>query len=243
MDFSLIGLSGRDKRVYEALLQHPQVSVRKIAEITKINRGSVFESIKDLVDAGLAAQTMRGKRVMYRAKDPELLHELLAEKQHELRRARGLVDEYIASFSGQANDPAVFHFATFYEGDEGLASILRDVLKTCRRTNTQKYRVISSPRVSEYLYNNFQHFTTERIRQELEVLVLRQGTIIGNAAELSRAKLFNPSTIDTGCYTIIYSIKTAVITIDALNNTRGIIIDNADYAAIQANLFDAAWQT
>ena len=53
MDFSLIGLSVRDKRVYEALINSPEASIRTIAEQTGINRGSVFESLKDLQRVGL----------------------------------------------------------------------------------------------------------------------------------------------------------------------------------------------
>lgn len=84
MDFSLIGLSGRDKRVYEYLLQHPESSVRGVAEGVAINRGSVYESIKDLVAAGLATHIMTGKRPQYRAKDPEILHEIIHEKRRKL---------------------------------------------------------------------------------------------------------------------------------------------------------------
>ena len=51
---------------------------------------------------------MRGKRVKYRAKDPEIIHEILAEKRQELRRASKTVDEYVASFAGQANNPSQF---------------------------------------------------------------------------------------------------------------------------------------
>ena len=47
MNFDILGLNNRDKRVYEALLIEPMNSVRGLAEQTSINRGSVFESIKD----------------------------------------------------------------------------------------------------------------------------------------------------------------------------------------------------
>ena len=40
MDFSIISLSIRDKRVYEALLAIPNSSLRAVAETTNINRGS-----------------------------------------------------------------------------------------------------------------------------------------------------------------------------------------------------------
>ena len=87
MDFAHIGLKIRDKRVYEALVRSPEVSVRKIAEETAINRGSVFESLKSLVAVGLVTRIQYGARTMYRAKDPEVLHEIITEKRQELARA------------------------------------------------------------------------------------------------------------------------------------------------------------
>jgi sugar-specific transcriptional regulator TrmB len=175
MDYSLIGLTIRDKRIYEALVRFPESSVRKLAEETHINRGSVFESLSDLLAAGLVTRVLYGKRVMYRAKDPEILREIIEEKRQELALAKSSVGAYIQSFAGQANDPSLFHFTSLYKGDEGLAAILRDVLKTCRMSGVSEYRSISSPRVSRYLYNNFPYFSRERVKQGIFVRVLRQG--------------------------------------------------------------------
>ena len=242
MDFSLIGLSIRDKRVYEYLASYPESSLRRVAENTGINRGSVYESIKALVAAGLVTHIITGKRLRYRAKDPEILHEIIREKRRELLDAATAIDSYVASFAGQANDPSRFHFASFYEGDEGLATILRDVLKSCRRAGIDHYRAISSPRISEYLYNNFPHFTRERIRLKLHVSVLRQSTIDIKEAPFAESRLLQSGSVDTGCYTLIYATKVAIVTIDQLNRTSGVIIDDANFAAIQTRLFDVAWR-
>lgn len=241
MEFSLIGLSGRDKRVYEALVTMPQSSIRRLAEETSINRGSVYESIKALQRAGLVTMITRGKRTMYRAKDPEILHEILAEKRHELRIADASVDDYVRSFAGQANDPSLFHFASFYEGDEGLAAVLRDVLKTCRADKINEYAAISSPSVSEYLYNNFRHFTRERIRQKLFVRVLRQAGRPSIEAEYAASHEMSSQPYDTRCYTLIYGQKVALITLDDMNRSSGVIIDNGNFANIQQQLFNTTW--
>jgi sugar-specific transcriptional regulator TrmB len=241
MDFSLIGLSGRDKRIYEALVLRPQASVRGLAEETTINRGSVYESIKALQTVGLVTSITVGKRVVFRAKDPEVLHEIIAEKQHQLSLANTKADEYIRSFAGKASDPSLFHFASFYEGDEGLAAILRDVLKTCRSDKVHEYAVISSPSVSEYLYNNFRHFTRERIKQKLYVRVLRQTGISNADVEYAESREISSQPRDTRCYTLIYGQKVALITLDDLNRSSGIIIDNTNFASIQRELFDHAW--
>lgn len=242
MDFSLIGLSIRDKRIYEALVQNPEASVRKIAEKTGINRGSVFESIKSLRSAGLVAQVIYGKRPVYRAKDPEVIREIIDEKRRELRSAKDNLDDYIARFQGQASNPELFHFASFYSGDEGLATILRDVLKTCRMSKISDYLAISSPKVSRYLYNNFPHFSRERVKQGLSVRVLRQGERISEPADYAESRFLSRAPYDTGCYTLIYGAKVAIITIDQYNETSGVIIDNQYFADIQRQLFDVMWR-
>lgn len=242
MNFTLIGLTVRDKRIYEALIAYPSASIRKIAEITGINRGSVFESIKDLRNAGLVTTRIIGKRQLYRAKDPEVIHEIIREKQSELRDADASLTTYIDSFHGRANDETLFHFASSYEGDEGFAAILRDVLKTCRRDNISEYRVIASQKVASYLYTNFPHFTRERAKQKLFVRVLRQGTSeTDDKAVYAESKSFSSPEVDTGCYTIIYGQKVAVITINDVNQSSGVIIDNQHFANIQRMMFDASW--
>lgn len=214
MNFEYFGLTIRDKRVYETLLRNPQSSLRTIAEVTGTNRGSVFESVKDLVRAGLLTKITIGKRQQYRAKDPEVLHEIISERRQELLAAHGTINQYIKQFEGVGSDPTQFHFASFYESDEGTAAILRDVIKTCRTDDLSEYRVISSPRVSKYLYNNFKHFTSERIAQRLRVFILRQGSIPGESADYSESRFIPGDKNDTGCYTIIYGRKVAIITIN-----------------------------
>ena len=241
MDFSLIGLSSRDKRVYETLVQHPEASVRKIAERTSINRGSVFESLKDLLAAGMVAQVVYGKRLVYRAKDPRVMYEIVNEKRRELLQARTEVENYATSLTGLSGVADDFHFTSSYRGDDGLAAILRDVLKTCRTDNVTEYCAISSPKVSRYLYNNFPYFSHERAKRQLSVRVLRQGERVSEPAEYAESRYLSSAPYDTGCYTLIYSSKVAIITIDSYNRTSGVIIDNHYFADVQRQMFDVMW--
>ncbi len=241
MNFELFGLSTRDKRIYEALLVRPTSSIRVIAEQTNINRGSVFESIKDLQAAGLVTYVQTGERRRYAAESPEKLHELINEKRRLLAEAHGVVDMYAASFT-PADSAESPRFASFYEGEEGVASVLRDVLSTCRVAGVGEYRVISSPRVSEYMYHNYPHFTRERVKQGLFVRILRQGTPLRGEADVSeRRYLGNQS--DLGAYTLIYGSKVATISIDNLNRLSAVVIDNQGVAQSYAAVFDQAWSS
>lgn len=241
MDFSLIGLSIRDKRIYEALACHPESSIRAVANMTGINRGSVMESLKALQGAGLVTTTPYGKRLAYRAKDPEVIREVITEKQQALQDAKVVLPQYIATLVRHDNMPDQ-HFASSYRGDEGMAMILRDILKTCRLEQIQEYRAISSPKISRYLYANFPHFSRQREQHGIAVRVLRQGARVTEPAALAESRFLGTAPYDTGCYTLIYGTKVAIITGDQHTELHGVIIDNSHFADIQRQLFDTMWE-
>lgn len=241
MDFTLFGLTNRDKRVYEVLVTNPESSVRGIAEQTGINRGSVFESIKALSIAGLVTYTQTGERRKYIANDPEILHELINERRRTLKDAHTGIDSYVKQLGLERGEESIFQFASFYDGDEGLATMLRDVLTTCRLQHITSYYAVSSPKVSEYLYNNFPHYTRERIKNGISVRVVRQGPPREAAAELSEWRLVPPTSGDSGSYMLIYGSKLALISIDRYNHLSGVIIANHAVANMQRTLFEQSW--
>lgn len=241
-DFTEIGLSTRDKRVYEALLQNQQSSLRKIAEITNINRGSVYESIKQLVKVGLVGSIENGKRSYYIASDPAIVIELLKERQRKAKLAENSASLYISQLSKPKITSQVdIPFAAYYEDHEGIAAILRDVIATTKALDTKFYRVISTKRVRGYLYHNFASFNRRRIEEKIMVNVIAVGSG-GKVHDLSERKWLD-STRQQGpnCYTLIYGNKTAFISIDDTNCLSGIVIDNSGVTNLQKELFDHMW--
>lgn len=244
MDFTQIGLSGRDKRIYEALLTGSKESVRAVAEETGINRGSVFESIKALTEVGLVSFTYAGKRRRYHAQSPEILHEIVVAKRRELKLAHVNIDNYINGLAiDDKTDEETPQFASFYEGFEGVASILRDVLGTLSQQGITEYYSISSPRVSEVLYTSYPGYTRERIKREISVKVidLRDHKIPVKDALAERKPMASES-VDNGVYTLIYGPKTAIIRIDKYRNINGIVIEDDAIASLQRLLFEQVWQ-
>ena len=129
MDFSIIGLSTRDKRVYEALLAIPNSSLRAVAETTNINRGSVYESIKSLRTAGLVNSVTQGKQLRYRAEDPAVLAEILREKQQALQVANQQLDQYIVRLRTANKIAENRHMAAFLRGRRRLGKYFTRYIK------------------------------------------------------------------------------------------------------------------
>ncbi|OGL21525.1 hypothetical protein A2707_05830 [Candidatus Saccharibacteria bacterium RIFCSPHIGHO2_01_FULL_45_15] len=242
-DFNIIGLNGRDKRVYEALLQLPHASVRTIAEHVNINRGSVHESLLSLQKAGIVGYAIYGKRQRYIAHPPQVLHELIDEKRRALSISHSNVEEYAQSLRDKQHTETI-PFATNYEDIEGLASILRDVISTLKISTDKTYRVISSADLHEYLYHNFRNYTNERIKNNISVKVIahEKGAPISEHDLAERRVLPSRQLRVPRCYTIIYAHKTAFIALSDTNVPSGIVIENHDITKLQIELFETLWK-
>lgn len=240
--FSEIGLETRDRRVYEALYATPKSSLRSIAEVTGINRGSVYESMKRLVEHGLAGSILVGKQKRYTATEPQILLEILKEQQQKAIAAETFAEAYITSLQQHAkgaDKPEAF--ATFYEDHEGVATILRDVISTCSGRNGNAYRVISTKQIRNYMYSNFPNFTQRRIAEKISVRVIAVGKG-GEKDALSDRRWLEATRGDAiNCYTILYGNKTAFITLGEANILSGIVIENAGVTQLQKELFDKQW--
>lgn len=240
-DFSLLGLETRDKRIYEALVANPQSSLRKIAADTGINRGSVYESIKKLAEQGLVGSIEVGKQRRYTATDPSAIVELIRERRDELAKAERQAANYISTLEKEISKPAIIPFATFYEDNEGIAAILRDVISTCHTLETRSYRVISTMRVREYIYENYHNFTQRRIAEGISVRVIAVGQGGTQDALAERRWLGSTRGNAPNCYTIIYGNKTAFINLGEGNVLSAIVIDNEGVAHLQKDIFDHLW--
>src|SRR5688572_9163929 len=126
-DYRAIGLEPRDKVVYETLYKLDKVSLRGIAQATGMNRGTVYEIIKKLASLGLVTFTQAGERRHYSAANPEVFLSLIRERRDQLQLLEGTAEDYIKSLESRHPLPGAGYFASFYEGEEGVAAILRDV--------------------------------------------------------------------------------------------------------------------
>ena len=131
----------------------------------------------------------------------------------------------------------------FYEGDEGVANILRDVLATAGKLDKKEYYVYSSRSLRQYLYRRFPNFTTQRIHDGIFAKVIGVGTG-GDPAELSERKIIEDDSYETSSsYNIIYGDKVAMISVSSDLTPYGVVIEEAGVAAMQRLLFGRLWDT
>jgi hypothetical protein len=136
--------------------------------------------------------------------------------------------------------PGAGYFASFYEGEEGVAAILRDVLQTAGSLNSKEYCTISSQRVSMFIYNNFKSFSRQRVKNGVFVRVIsdlppREKVV------LAEHHVLPPSDQTLNGYTLIYGYKTALISIDETNQLSAVVIADNGVANMQRLVFEQLW--
>lgn len=238
-----MGFEGTDARVYESLLGLESVSVRKASVASGINRGTTYESMKRLVAAGLISTHQRGQREYFVAESPEALYAAVSEKKKDLQDTEKLVKEVVPQLQAKRPQTSGKPLVRYFEDDEGVVTILKDVLATSATQGGSKYYVYSSRQLRSYLYRKFPHFTERRVKQGVSVDVIAVGE--GGEPEPLSARKWMPTSNSspTGSYTIIYGNKVAHISLADTFIPYGVVIEDSSVAAMQRLQFEQLWKT
>jgi len=238
-----LGFSAVEAETYWALLNLETVSIRKVAEQSGINRGTTYEAIKRLVATGLVHTRKTGQREYYSAESPEKIYDLIRDKRKDLWRtqqeAQTLIPELLAKKARPQGRPLV----RYYEDDEGVVTILKDVLQTCAQLDVPEYYAYSSRPLRKLLYRKFPQFTERRVQEGIGVKVIAVGEGSDTEGLSARKWLPEPSGGETSSYTIIYGDKVANISISSDYTPYGVVIEDAGAAAMQRLLFEQLWET
>ncbi|MCH2222625.1 MAG: ArsR family transcriptional regulator, partial [Dechloromonas sp.] len=76
-----IGLDDREINIYKALLRLGPASIRDVAAEAGVNRGTTYETLKQLATKGVVNYLPRGKRRVFQAEEPEQLLQLAERRQ------------------------------------------------------------------------------------------------------------------------------------------------------------------
>ncbi len=182
----------------------------------------------------------RGKRRVFQAEAPERLLTIGEERQSALEHAIIQLKENIVPSLKQSQPEMSPGNVRFYEGYDGVALVLRDILETASRTNNAGYSVISTLRLREHLYRPFPNFTRQRVKKGVRVRVIAVGEG-GDDAELAERKWLPGSKASDASYIAIYPPKVAMITLARPNYPVVIIIDSPAIASTQQALFNTIW--
>lgn len=236
-----LGLDKREYDTYQALLQLGSTSIRQIARQTGINRGTTHEILKSLLDKGLVSYQLKGKRRHYLAEAPEKLLQIAQEKHSAINNLIKLLhNEVIPNLKSQKltrKEPTT----RYYEGEEGIEKVLKDLLQTMQNQKDKSYFAYSAQPIRKYLYRLFPNFTKQRVKNGIAVKVIALGEG-GKEAELAERKWLHAenSTLFSS-YIIIYADKFAIISLAKNELPYAVVTHEPGIAQTQKLIFQTLW--
>ncbi len=229
-----VGLTQREAEAYIALLQLQEAVVAAIAQKTRENRTHLYDTLRSLMHKGLASFVIKNGRKYFRAASPEKLVEYLEEKKEVLNDALPQLRELARP---QIQTPLV----EVYEGDEGIRTILREML----RENKELLCLGSTGRSPEILPFFLEHFHKQRQKQKLPLRVLYNNDVLGRkrGEEVNKQKRACVKYLEKTSPTTTYIYGDNVVTIvwikDKLVATK---IKDSDVADSFRSYFELLWK-
>jgi HTH-type transcriptional regulator, sugar sensing transcriptional regulator len=224
--FEKLGISGNEQEVYVHLLKNGGASIRQIAGDTGINRGTVYEALKSLIDRGLVSHSQKKQKQQFVAEDPSALKALFKEEKQRLVGVRKELSRSLpalqALYGVKREDPVI----KIHDGHAGTKLILEDVLKTMADEPDKMYRVYSS-------------FSERRIKAGIKARVIA----IGSGGEIRGMDERRWITAKRGApaYMIIYGKKTATISLSQ-GRPHSVVIKDTGLVETQKIIFDSLWE-
>ena len=116
------GLSELHIRVYLTVLELGQTSIQQIAKKSGIKRTSIYNFLPTLLQNGLLLETIKKRRKVYSALNPQ---QLLERTKSQVSELESLLPDLAALNNASLHKPRV----TYYEGLEGTEAVYADMLK------------------------------------------------------------------------------------------------------------------
>ncbi|MDD4333280.1 MAG: helix-turn-helix domain-containing protein [Patescibacteria group bacterium] len=236
-----LGLQDKEIKIYLKLLESGAISVRELAQISGLNRGTTYDILKRLQESGLVSYYHQKTKQKFIAEDPEKLLKLVKNKEDEIKAAKDKISEIIPELKSLQDKGGYKPTTKFYEGNSGVREILEDLLETMELTNEKEreYFVYSATKASKDINKAYPNFTYDRIKKKIRVksISLAKG---GGLHGLDERRWLGIND-ESATFIIIYKDKCAFISQDAHNQPVGVIIENKMIYETQKNIFLKLW--
>ncbi len=222
------GLSMNEAKVYFALLQLGSSKAGRVSKLAEIDRTSTYNSLKLLIEKGLASYVVIGKTKWFQPAPPEKLLALVREKEENLRNI-------LPMLAAEYKDKKLEENVRLFKGLRGVRTVLEDIL-----SEGKPNLVFGS---EGQLEKNMPAFAPKFVKslrsKKIKIRSLvRQGRrdFSSKTAEVR----FVPKNVQSNVVTNIYGDKIAIIIWS--KTPEAILVENKTAAEAYKSYFDFMWQ-
>lgn len=240
--FKKLGLDDKEIKIYLKLLESAAISVRELAQISGLNRGTTYDILKKLQERGLVSYYHQKTKQKFIAEDPVKLLKLIKNQEDEIKAAEKKINEIMPELKSFQEKGGYKPTTKFYEGNSGVREILDDLLDVMASVNgkEKEYFVYSATKASKDINKAYPNFTRDRVKRKIRVKSISLAKGGGLHGFDERRWLGTNDEIAT--FIIIYKDKCAFISQDAQNQPVGVIIENKMIYNTQKSIFLKLWE-
>lgn len=228
------GLSEKEARAYLSSLELGSVSIQQIAEKAKLKRSTGYDIVEGLLEKGILFQSMKGKRRVFSAVDPDHVHDLLKLREASFKR---IVPELRSLYNQHEVKPKI----RFFEGVRGLETVYQDTLESkgmilAYGSIESMWQVMSKEFISHYVH--------ERVKRNIFEKAIVPATPEAqeyarkNKEELREFKFVSADRYPFANEVNIYNDKIVIL---SFTEKVGLIIQSKKMADTQRAIFELAW--
>ena len=86
--FKKLGLSDKEIKIYLTILEYGAISVRSLAKLAGLNRGTTYDVLKNLQQEGLVSYYHQKTKQKFVAEEPDRLLKLIKDRESELKKTK-----------------------------------------------------------------------------------------------------------------------------------------------------------
>jgi sugar-specific transcriptional regulator TrmB len=229
-----VGINGSRAKFYLAALELGEAPVHAIARKAGLRRTTAYEVLPRLTEDKLVSTVQKHGKVYVAAEDPRRLLRLFEKRQRALT---AILPELHSLYNRSEIKPKI----RYYEGRDGLATVLADTLE-CRSRELCGILSMADLRDAP---GHQEEYIAERVRRGIRLRVIRSlakevgdGQWPTRAADLRELR-YAPPGIVFSMTTWIYDDKVSLIS--SRRENFGMIIESAEFSETMMNLFTVLW--
>lgn len=241
-----LGLSQNEAILYEILLKTAEATIPGLLKTTPFSRTLLYYILGNLEAYGLITSAKVGSKTAYSAEPPEKLAEMVAENEKDFQKQKDLLKNVMgdlySTYRLAHNKPGV----KFFEGPEGIKEVTFDSLKATKVI----YTFLDIEAIQKYAPEVNKNYVAERIKRG----IFKKQVCLDTPFARERYKILPPkdrllevrfikretNPFKTGLQIYDDTISYSTLTPD---KQIGVIISDANIAAMQRSLFEYIWDT
>jgi len=234
-----LGLSERESRVYQVLLNIGPTTITKLIAATGIPSSKIYDVLERLEQKGLVTHILVKNKKEFHPVNPEKLFDLIKEKER-------IINDILPRLQGLYEEKREEIQAEIYKGKEGIKHIFEDILKEGREWCALGASGKAAFTLPYYMPHFYKRMKKKRIK--LNILFVDTEITRKQAGELKDYKnikiKFLPKIIKNLMVIFIYNNKIVIIPITPVIETMplAILIKSKESADSYRDYFKWLWK-